>query len=464
VLAIKFSALTIIMLGLACGGIFFLVWGSALTRRRLVITLIVGSILLPGIAVPGLWQIRPEELLAVVLLPTVLLRTRWYRTRFDLLFGLIGLSALISWVWGSWHGVPPNARDSMEWVKLIKYWLFFHLAVYPWRENDLRTFLAWMIGCTCVAAVIGIVQWQNWLNLGALTRTLYGQGSLHTSRTRVIGTMRNPNDFAYLLMSGFALTINSGALFRRRGLLLAIAGLSVLATIATTSRSGVLGLCLMLGITVATRTIWWKGIPAWYWLARLSIVVILTAFLVALILPWTVREYRSIEMLTPRQRLAYTQRSPRHALVYRLSQTVSKQAGIHQRWDNWQDNWRVFVESPWLGLGPGKAKYGATVDNEYLLYLRRYGVLGLAILLVLYWQILHYCMKLLRSYPHDSVQWIIGLSTIAITASYLLVNFVATTFYLLQLMSFFWLLVGLAYSAWRFRSQSMLAAPAAGRE
>jgi len=464
VLAIKFSALTIIMLGLACGGIFFLVWGSALTRRRLVITLLVSSILLPGITIPGLWQIRPEELITIALLPIVIMRIRWHWTRFDLLFGLIGLSVLVSWIWGGWQGLPLNARDSMEWIKLVKYWLFFHLALYPWSENDLRGFVLWTIGSVGIAAMIGILQWQNWAGLGALTRTLYGQGSLHVLRARVTGTMRNPNDFAYLLMTGFALTINVWALFRRKSLLLVVASLSMLAIISTTSRSGVLGACLVLGITVGVRTMWWKGIPARYWLARTSMVAILIGLLIVLSLPWAVHEYRSIETLSPHQRIAYTQRSPRHALVYRLSQTISRQAGIYQRVDNWQDDWSALLESPWIGLGPGKAKYSATVDSEYLLYLRRYGVLGLAILLFLYWQILRYCVKLLRFYPYDSVQWIIGLSTMAITASYLLVNLVATTFYLLQLMSFFWLLVGLGCSAWRFRPQSMLAASPAGRE
>jgi O-antigen ligase len=102
-----------------------------------------------------------------------------------------------------------------------------------------------------------------------------------------------------------------------------------------------------------------------------------------------------------------------------------------------------FRRSPLLGSGPGKAAGGATVDNEYLLVLGRYGLLGLAAYLALWVVLLRAALRAART----------GVPLAAAVAGgvvgLLLFNLVAGSLYQLQLMGLFWPLVGLALSEGR---------------
>jgi hypothetical protein len=112
-----------------------------------------------------------------------------------------------------------------------------------------------------------------------------------------------------------------------------------------------------------------------------------------------------------------------------------------------------FNESPWLGWGPGKAIQGTVADNGYVLYLRRYGIVGLALYCLLYWQILRVCWRQLQVHHYQSAMWAMALSTLAISLAYLVTNLSVEVFYQLQIMSFFWLIVGVSYSTLYFRGR-----------
>lgn len=102
-----------------------------------------------------------------------------------------------------------------------------------------------------------------------------------------------------------------------------------------------------------------------------------------------------------------------------------------------------FRRSPLLGSGPGKAAGGATVDNEYLLVLGRYGLVGLAAYLALWVVLLRAALRVTRAgapLAAAVVGGVVGL---------LLFNLVAGSLYQLQLMGLFWPLVGLALSEGR---------------
>ncbi len=100
-----------------------------------------------------------------------------------------------------------------------------------------------------------------------------------------------------------------------------------------------------------------------------------------------------------------------------------------------------FRRSPLLGSGPGKAEGGATTDNEYLLVLGRYGLLGLAAYLALWFALLRAALRATRTGAP------LAAAVAGAVVGLVLFNLVAGSLYQLQLMGLFWPLAGLALSA-----------------
>ena len=64
--------------------------------------------------------------------------------------------------------------------------------------------------------------------------------------------------------------------------------------------------------------------------------------------------------------------------LWRYSQifTFEEASSWVARVENWETHFTFWKESPWFGWGPGKETMGTVVDNEWLLILRRYGLIG----------------------------------------------------------------------------------------
>ena len=54
------------------------------------------------------------------------------------------------------------------------------------------------------------------------------------------------------------------------------------------------------------------------------------------------------------------------------------------RYVNWFDAWNLFKQSPLFGWGPAKSVHETIVDGEHFLLLRRYGLIGYG-LIILIW-------------------------------------------------------------------------------
>jgi O-antigen ligase len=229
---------------------------------------------------------------------------------------------------------------------------------------------------------------------------------------------------------------------RARKLWLTALGIFLVIGIAITySRTGMVGIAIVLLVSILLRISRSQSVQlrlAWF---SVAILVMLTIGVVAV--PWASREIQKINAMPPYRILSYVEQGPLNTLLYRFSVIESEKHGLGARIAIWRSHLRLFQESPVFGWGPGKSRHDTVVDSEYVLYLRRYGVVGLAFLLLLYWQILRFSWRLL-GYHQEA--WRIGASIVAALLAYLAANFVIYTFYQLQLMSLFWLLVGLGYS------------------
>jgi O-Antigen ligase len=97
-------------------------------------------------------------------------------------------------------------------------------------------------------------------------------------------------------------------------------------------------------------------------------------------------------------------------------------------------------QSPIIGVGPEKAFSGSAIDDEYLLYAARYGLVGLALYLSLY---LGTLVLAVRESIRRSARFLPLCLLVATTVVMLLVfNITAGSFYELQLMAIFWILAG----------------------
>jgi O-antigen ligase len=426
-----------------------LIWMTRLSQRNLVITLLAGSFVLPPIPIPGLWSLPVPYLLVLLLFPLIISRLRQAWNWIDLCFLLLGISTLISLLWGFFFlSVPIQPlRDGMELVKLFVYWLFFRLGIYVWKERDLRYIMHWLFLAIGLAIIIGFIQQYDFMGSALITKIIYGFGSVHIYRpSRIIGTMRDPNIFAILMVTGFALAAGSWKWYRPRILLILIGAGCVANIVFTVSRTAILALLITLGVILFFHFIrlWWNY--RWRLLPIGLIFMLLATGMGFKAVELVTHEFRSIGEKSPADRLAYARQSPVNLLMVRFS-LVSD----FSRLERWQESWGIFQESPVVGWGPGEAIHTAVVDSEYLLFARRYGLIGLALYFFWYSQVLRIFIRVRKQCSDDSVVFGISLSVLAILLAYLVSNVFLTTFYVLQFMSIFWLLVGISYSALLFR-------------
>ena len=100
-------------------------------------------------------------------------------------------------------------------------------------------------------------------------------------------------------------------------------------------------------------------------------------------------------------------------------------------------------QSPIIGVGPEKASQEGSIDDEYLLYAARYGLVGILAYLALYAGTLILALRAFRRV--DSARRDILPALVAATiVAFLVFNIAAGSFYELQLMAIFWLLTGAA--------------------
>ena len=146
--------------------------------------------------------------------------------------------------------------------------------------------------------------------------------------------------------------------------------------------------------------------------------------------------------------------------VFRYSQLMyfTEATSWQARVMNWEMNFSIWMESPWLGWGPGKATMGTIVDNEWLLLLRRYGVVGLTVFLGLFGSLFFGLSRIRRSNP-ESLVVALAVALQGTLMGYALYMMFAAVYHSLQLMPILLLFLGLAYSQWRARQEGKISRP-----
>lgn len=261
---------------------------------------------------------------------------------------LLGLFALVaaSALWSFWPSLTVDTLlDGLKYLAI-----FFLVANVVDSAARVRIMLHGMAWASLVPA------------LGAIRSWLMGENLVEGNRAAWIGLFGNPNDLAYYLVVGLAVTLGAREISRRRGVRLAYLGaLSILATalLLTQSRGGLIAAGAVVGIWFVLGLRRRRGI--------LGIgITLLLVFSAAPEVVW--------------QRASST-------FAYRHD--VSAQGRI----DAWRTGWRMALDRPLGGVGagafmvawptyaPGDAGPARTAHNTYVQLLAETGVPSLFLFL-----------------------------------------------------------------------------------
>lgn len=357
--------------------VFFIsisIWVIARTELKISDVQIAGAaifsaIVLPSLSsLPGLPSIRFEELLFLLIFPLLILKKE--PTKKDSLYNAFILSLIafaiaiiFSTLYGKYVlGVPVAGRDYFELLKIFKFFIVIvAFSRFNLKYHDIYKLLYVIVFSFLVSSIIGLLQYYSILGFEQITAPLYFPQRLFDVHNRMMGTFLNPNTYGTALTLGVVVTsvlvFYEKNVTRKVSLTFVILFFSFVIAL-TQSRTAiivlVLALILVIGLNIYNRRFSWKQISLI--LAGIGITVFLFIGLLS------------------------------DEVISRIStlSNISEDRSWQMRLFAWYLNLSIFYESIVFGWGPAKMIHTTIVDNEYILVLRRYGVVGFVIYLFLY--------------------------------------------------------------------------------
>jgi O-antigen ligase len=352
----------------------------------------------------------------------------------------VAISFTFSVLLSIWYGavvLDQNVvlRDFFEVPKLWFPVAFFTMAYETKFTQRVLTRLLYAYGFTVM--LVCVYAWAQWIGL-PFTQTLnaYYSAGVHDEALyltkRVYSTMGNPNVLGLLLSwavvcCALALLANVGSRLWN-GIIL----VSSAVTIAmTASRSGVLsatiGLLIALLLTAGSSTNRKRAVQLGIFASFLAVLAVVAVVVV--------------------------QTNPHAVTRYEELKHPGQVDSLRERFDDlWLDALSDFAQSPLLGYGPAKLRFGNIVtDSEYLDVLKQFGLLGFAAYLGFFLYPLSQLWKGVRATKHvpNYLEPQLRIHILVVRFAFVmllltfLINIVATTFYSLFLQGFLWLWFGI---------------------
>lgn len=439
-------------------------WNTGITAKNesrlfLLVGVMLSAMLLPSFSLhPALPNIRLDEILlfGTFGLNVLFFILRGFRFRESekeelarqkkalklvfIIFALMTASYFVS----NYYGVYVRKvglytlRDVMELVTFFKYFLVITLVVsldLGQAESDFlgKAFLAGLV----FLILFGWGQHLNPLNMNTWFSPYFNQHHwehlIVGNPARVLGTFDNPNVFGIFTVITLAF-LTAGYYFAEDGgkfplLLFLLIGLVIKLEYLTISRTALFGIAL----TFTVLSIW---AFLYHRRSKKVIIRILALFLLTMVLFVTAsddflnRVYEGMDFST----------------------STSFQGHV-ARWERAAGS---IWESQVFGWGTQKSTMTTLVDNEYALYTRRYGFIGLAFYLGFFFLPFVLAVKKIRArvktrgkgVPFD-LKTLFAAAYVAVLPAILVYNFMAGIFYNLQLMTLFAICMGLVYNTVR---------------
>lgn len=328
-----------------------------------VLYLIIFLVLLtPGIKIISDFPaIRPEEYIIYIGLPLYLIinaKHVFVFEKYTIIIFLIIFSILISIFYGKYFlNVPVGFNDYFEVLKWIKLLILFYfirtLNLNTEKIHLLFKFTLLLIG---VSLLMGILQYYSIFGFDDLTVAIYSD-RVYYANTRMLGTYSNPNDLAYSLGVG-ALLATSFFLYEKKMYYLVISFLFLFGILLTGSRTGLGATFISLMSLFLFSEISLKK--------KLLMILVSITFMTILFL--NIDSFMSAKV----------------SFRFASGANLAKDESWLLRLYAWFLNLKIYVLSPIVGWGPAKNFHPLDVDSEYILALRRYGIVGFLLLVSFY--------------------------------------------------------------------------------
>ena len=419
-----------ILIGLGLASLYLLLNDLKIESRDLVLILIVTSLLFPPIrlshAIP---DVRFEEVIVYILFPLLLVQLWPPESKYirSLLIGMFIFCAFICLSIFYSHvflNIPTGFRDYFEVVKILKLGLIL-VIIYNLEieERSFRLFLHLLLACITISAIIGFLEYYSIFSFDKMVAPLYANTQLDTVNLRMLGTYGNPNSFGATLTIG-CLTAGILFLFSRKILLrisyLIALGILTWGLVLTGSRTAVVTLAAALFLLLVINR---KRLHLSWFAIITTVLFVLAIFSAAL-------HFLSQKIVTR----------------YQSGVNLTEDQSFLMRLLVWKYNLMAFLNSPVFGWGPAKYVMSTLVDNEYILMLRRYGVVGFIPYISIYLIPFFYSYKALSNNKDLNI-WgqLIFIGTFII----LLTNLTNTVLMDIQTTDYWFLLLGLFFNLYK---------------
>lgn len=410
-----------------------------LTKRKpiiIAIILIFSTLLLPSIHIINtLPAIRPEFFIVIFAFISMLFSKRklaLYKNPLNKWFLIFGICILLSILYGAIRGYSIGVRDFYEIIKLVLYWMMYYVGLQVLRKSDdIEKIVKWSLVIFALTSLFGISQFFNIANMNSWLTPYYADiekyGMIHESG-QIVGTVGNPNDFGILLIFGalLALSVILMKCFHKK-IAYMVLGMTSLGVLFTASRTALVG--LLCGILLLMFYFY----PRYNGFRRSTTRILVTVLVMLLLVSI------GIIILAP------------DIFFVRSQQllNISEDSSWIARLEMWQSAADLIRISPFLGYGPSKATLSGTVDNEWLLLLRYYGILGLSAFVCLFSKLYQVQSAIIKQL-HNKVQkaYVIMLQTLLIVFAIVMIP--AGVYHSMQLMPLYFLSAGIALSLTKY--------------
>ncbi|MFO8140857.1 MAG: hypothetical protein R6T87_03000 [Marinobacter sp.] len=194
-------------------------WIVARTELQIKDSHIAGAVLFSAIvlpplsSLPGLPDIRLEELLFFLLFPLLILKKeppgndKLYKL-FVIAVIAFGSAILFSILYGRYIlGVPVIGRDYFELLKLFKLFIVVvAFARFDLNKNDISRLLYLTVISFLISSTLGLMQFYGILGFERITGPYYFAERIYDVYNRMMGTFSNPNTYGTVLTLGTVVT------------------------------------------------------------------------------------------------------------------------------------------------------------------------------------------------------------------------------------------------------------------
>ena len=413
-----------------------------ISNKCIITPLLIMSILLPPINLPtGIPDVRLEILFVLSIWGFLILNhfvtrkpIRFHRNSVSKWFLLFGLAIFASICYSALiKGYYPIGRDFWEFGKLIGYFLIFTLVA---NLNILPTEIEYYYRVTLIiflcSSLFAYAQYSNFANINEVISVYYVSPYQmeNVLQGRVTGTTGNPNEFgAFMILA--SLLAFSGIFFLKKKLFyLTCFIIFVYTIILTSSRTSMAALAVSICFIFFFKVL--AHIRYRKYFGKFLIITTTVVIIISFIINFLPLKYID-----------------RFSTIVNFADTPSWKGKVIA----WKINYELWKHSPIFGWGPGKSMLLGSVDNEWLLILRRYGFVGLFIFII-WWVSFYLEISKIGSHSSNEGTTALIVALQATLISYSIFMIPAVIYHLLQLMPILLTFLGLAFSQMQVKGGS----------